>query len=505
MGHATASFDGTTKAWRRPNPDDENPPPAPAPGRCAPGSASASPEESGSDLTINLPAVRLSIGDVIDNLPFSRKYYLALTATMFGFLFDAFDTQVMALALPNVTDAWHLSSSSGGLVGSAALWGMGAGALCFGFISDLFGRRIVMMITVLGIALFTGLSALAQNVDQLIALRFLTGIFMGAMIPIDLTYLAEISPAKYRGRIMATIGVTWPLGQIAAALVAAAILPHGGWRWLFVVGIAPAFVALWIRRQVPESPRWLAKKGRYEEAVAAARKLGSSIDSVEDIDTTTEDDKPEARKSLRAFGVLFQARYLVRTIGTSIGFFIFQAVNYGWAVWVPTLLVEMVGYPIQKAIGAVIVIYAASLLGRLFFTATAERLPRRLAQTLAFLLMGLAALAMTMLLGLDVKTGWVFVMVMVIFQFANDTQPMQVWVSELFPTEVRGLGSSFASTIGRVGAGTAPIVFGALMDHGHLSWVFYAIAIMTLVGIGVTRFILKTETVGRSLASVDAV
>lgn len=445
-----------------------------------------------------------SIGDVIDNLPFSRKYYLALAATMLAFMFDAFDTQIMALALPSVLSEWHLPAVMGGVVGSAALWGMALGALSFGFVSDIFGRRIVMVLTVLGVGLFTGLSAFSTSVEMLVMFRFITGVFLGAMIPIDLAYIAEIAPLRRRGLLMAALGLTWPVGTIAAALSAGVILPTVGWRWLFVVGVVPAFIALYIRRRVPESPRWLAKKGRYSEAIESVRRLGADIRSVDDIDISHEGSSAVKAGAVKSLRVLFEPRYLIRTIGSSISFFLFQAINYGWSVWVPSILITVLGYPIQTAIGAVVLIYTSSIAGRLFFTLTADRLPRRLAQVLAVALMGVCALTMSSLLGLGAEVAWLFLVIMLVFQFAVDTQPLQVWVSEMFPTEIRGLASSFASTIGRVGAGTAPIVFGALMDAHLTVWVFYLIAIMCVLSILVATFVLRAETSGRPLSEVGA-
>lgn len=449
--------------------------------------------------------VKPAIGDVIDNLPLSRKYYVALAATMLAFMFDAFDTQIMALALPSVLDEWNLSPFVGGLIGSSALWGMAVGALTFGFLSDIYGRRMVMIITVLGIGVLTGLSALSTSFEMLMAFRFLSGVFMGAMIPIDLAYIAEIAPKRRRGLLMASLGLTWPIGTILAALAAGALIPTVGWRWLFVVGIIPAFIALYIRRQVPESPRWLAKKGRHAEAVIAAQRLGARISSVDDIDTSSGSDANEKRGALKSFEILFKPLYARRTLGASLAFFLYQGATYGWSVWVPSILITVLGYPLQSAIGAVILIYTVSIGGRLFFTLTADKLPRRLAFIMAYAVMAIAALTMSSLLGLGAESGWIFLLVMLVYQFALDTNPLQVWVAELFPTEVRGLASSFASTVGRIGAATAPIIFGGLMGAGLTNWVFYLIAGMCILSILVAVFVLKTETAGRSLADVGAV
>nr|WP_279587829.1 MFS transporter [Microbacterium ulmi] len=419
---------------------------------------------------------------------------------MLGFFFDAFDTAIMSLALPSVTADWTLTSFQGGLIGSASLWGMGIGALTLGFLSDVYGRRIVMVITVLGVGLFTGLSALSFSPESLIAFRFITGLFIGAMIPIDLAYVAEIAPLKRRGLFLAALGLMWPVGQVAAAITASFVVPTLGWRVLFVIGIVPALFALWIRARVPESPRWLAKKGRLDEAVAVARRLGANV-SVDDVAPSEEEG---GRRSWRAWLILFSPKYAVRTFATSALFFLHQFQSYGWAVWVPTILFVALGYDLKGALSTTILLYVGSIIGRLVLLFTADRIGRRPAMMTTYAVMAVCCLSVPALLGLGNWTV-VFVAILFVYNAANESSPLQIWIAELFPTEVRGIGSSFASAAGRVGGGIGPIVFGLLMDAEITQWVFFTIAICAVLIILITRFVLRIETSGRSLARVGAV
>jgi putative MFS transporter len=443
------------------------------------------------------------VSDIVEQLKLTKVHGWIIAATVLGFFFDSFDSGILAVALPTISKEWQIDSVVGGLIGSASLWGMGVGSIVLGTISDLYGRRLVMIITVLGIGVFTGLSAFAFNPESLWVFRFVTGLFIGAMIPVDLAYVAEISPLKFRGTLMAALGIMWPIGNVVASSAAALIVPDHGWRWLFLLGVIPAFVALWIRRQVPESPRWLAKRGRYAEALVVLRKLGASEASVEQIDTETDDSTP--RHSLRNFRILFTREYGRRTIGTSLLFFLHQFQSYGWTVWVPTIISLVLGFDIKAAIGVTIVLYSGSVIGRLLLLATVNRIGRRAGLIGLYAIVALCAFSVPVLLGTPLSSQtWIFIAIMFVYHVATDYSPLQIWAPELFPTEIRGLGSSFAQAIGRIGGGLGPIFFGFLMSGGDTNWVFLTIAGTAILIILITTFVLKTETRARSLSKVGS-
>lgn len=455
------------------------------------------------DTTTGKPA----IADVMDGLPFSRNHLWATAATIFGFLFDSFDMSILSLALPPLTEEWHLSGATGGVISSSVFWGMMAGAVGLGFLSEILGRRKIMIITIVGMAFFTFLCGLAPNVPTFIACRVLVGVFTGAMIPVDLAYLAEISPAKRRGLIMGAIGVAWPFGSLLATGVASVVVPTVGWRWLFYVAIVPALVGVLVSRLVPESPRWLAKKGRYDEMLTSANHLGAGITSVDELDTT-DDARPDAPRpsvwgNLRT---LFQRRYTIRAIGGCLLYFFNIGMAYGWGVFVPTIIMTALGYPIDKTITAVFLINGASILGRTFVAVTADRLPRVWAVLLAMVVFFACALGMAWVVDLGSGYAWLVLTVMAVFQFAVDMASVfQLWVPELFPSEIRAFSASFASAWGRLGAGTAPILFGFLLGAGNAQAVFYCIAALVVATAAVVLiFLRKSETYGRSLSAAKA-
>jgi len=447
-----------------------------------------------------------SIAEVMDGLPFGRNHLSATAATIFGFFFDSFDTAILSLALPPMVQEWHLSGATSGVIGSSVFWGMLVGAVGLGFLSEILGRRKIMIITILGMAVFTCLGGLAPNVPVFIAFRVLVGIFAGAMIPVDLAYLAEIAPAKRRGLIMGSIGVSWPLGSLLATLVASQVLPAFGWRGLFFLAILPALVGLLVRRLVPESPRWLAKRGRYDEAIRSANRLGATIGSVDDLDTEADAGPATAPSIWSNLRTLFQRRYTVRAIGACLMYCLTVGPSYGWSVFVPTIVMTVLGTPLDQSIPAVLLLNAASVLGRLYVALSADKIPRVYSMLGSMALYFVCALAMVWALGLNTGITWLLLTLMALFQFCGDSAAVyQQWVPELFPSEIRAFSASFASAWGRLGAGTAPILFGALLGGGHTQAVFYLVAgFAVALALTVLIFLRKSETYGRSLSAAKS-
>lgn len=447
-----------------------------------------------------------TVGAVVENLRFSKVHFWAIFATIFGFYFDAIDTSVMSLALPSITKDWGLNGATAGLIGGAIFWGMMIGAASFGFIADLIGRRWVMIITITGMAVFTAASGLAQDVGTFMVFRILTGVFAGAMIPLDLSYLAEISPKKNRGMMMASIGVSWPLGALTATLLAGWLLPFAGWRALFLVMLIPALVALLVRWLVPESPRWLAKRGRWNEAIQQMNRLGADIKSADELDTRLDGEGKEKIRFVDGLKQLFQQRYIVRALGSIFHYFLAYGMFYGWGVFLPTILLTVLGYPLTQTITAVVLTNIASIAGRLTVMFTANKLPRFWTLVTSLVLLMLLALSMSIALGFGPKLAWLFFVIMAVFQYSQDVGTVfQQWVPEMFPSEIRGFAASFTSAFGRVSAAVSPIAVGALVGAGNTRTVFYLVAgIAAILIINVIVFLRKAEAAARSLTDVKA-
>ncbi|HEY2007953.1 MAG TPA: MFS transporter [Rhizomicrobium sp.] len=214
------------------------------------------------------------IGRALDSARLTPRLIFIIAVAAAGFLFDSFDITIVAYALPKIRLEFNLTPQEVGLAGSAALAGMGLGSWCWGWIADKWGRRVVFASTVLMFSLFTGVVGLSMSLGFLVGARFLTGLGLGGMVPIDQALVTEYAPAKIRGRVAAMLPLCWPMGYFCAAGCALLLVPEIGWRWLFAIGVVPALLVFFIRRGVPESPRWLAAKGRHEDARASLHYVG---------------------------------------------------------------------------------------------------------------------------------------------------------------------------------------------------------------------------------------
>ncbi|MCU1651857.1 MAG: major facilitator transporter, partial [Pseudonocardia sp.] len=193
-----------------------------------------------------------------------------------GYMFDAWDVTLNGFLTPLLGTAFHLSTAERGLVATANLIGLAAGAITWGTIADRLGRKQAFGLTLLIFAVFSALGALSPNFGVFLVLRFIAGIGLGGCIPVDYALVSEFSPRAQRGRVLTAMDGWWPIGGTLCGVVATAMLPlHGNWRWMLAVMILPAVLLFWLRRGVPESPIFLARAGREAEARAVIDDLVS--------------------------------------------------------------------------------------------------------------------------------------------------------------------------------------------------------------------------------------
>src|SRR5262245_33262625 len=188
-------------------------------------------------------------------------------------MFDAADFALFGAALPPIAREFGLGPAQAGFLATIGLIGAFVGALFWGTISDYIGRRVAFQATVGIFAVFTGLIALSWNVLSLSVFRFLSNFGLGGEVPVTSTLGSEFSPGKLRGRMTGSIMAAFPLGLAIAALLSLLIIPNFGWRTLFVVGVIPALLLLFVRRFMPESVRFLLSKGRVKEAEETVEKI----------------------------------------------------------------------------------------------------------------------------------------------------------------------------------------------------------------------------------------
>ena len=438
------------------------------------------------------------IGRAIDKTAMNKALAFIIAVAAAGFFFDSFDIVIVSYALPVIKQEFALDPKQLGLIGSAALAGMGVGSWIWGWVADKWGRRVVFALTVLTFSVCTGIAGLSMSLGFLIAARFMTGLGLGGMVPIDQALVAEYAPARIRGRVSAVLPLCWPIGIFAAAGAGLAIVPNFGWRWLFALGALPAILAFIIRRGIPESPRWLADQGRHEEARASLAYVGVTDAALREAQAEL-DAMPKGRiEPDPKFTDLFTMPYLRRVAHTWLMWFCSGFASSAFSVWLPSIFATYYHISLTRSLTFTFIVAGTSVVGRVFSFSLIEILGRKALIVIGYGVAGCAALTFT-----QTTTEWgLLATAMVYGAFADAASlAMTVYTPEVYPVRIRGKGAAIAMGWGRFGGMVSPIVAGFLISADNLVWVWGLMAAFQFTSSGLT-LVLARETSGRNLEAV---
>jgi putative MFS transporter len=370
---------------------------------------------------------------------------------------------------------------------------MFVGAMLWGPIVDKLGRKSGFAATVLGFSLVSGLTAASTGTTEFIVFRFVSGLFLGGMLPVVSALVAEYVAARHRGRFVAVPPIFWPVGLFTAAVAAKVLVPHFGWRSLFVVGVFPAFLAWFVVKRLPESPRWLVTKGRTREAVSVLLALGASQQQVRDL-------APEPVVATVPLGLLLKPPYLKRfVLTTSVLFFGFFG-YYGFVLWLPSILVIHFKISLATTFTYTVLVGVCAILGKMTAFLTVDRLGRRQLFYVGYGLAGVASLVFGLLQN---PTHLLIGACVLSFLLEEAAAGCVVLPTELFPSEVRGTANSWTSAAGKLGSAFSPLLFGVLMARNLYYGIFITMAVFFWMAC-VMVLTLGVETSGRTLQDVGA-
>lgn len=434
-----------------------------------------------------------TVNDVIETLKLSKTHFYIVIIASLGFMFDSFDTYIVSYAMPSIIKEWEIDNVTIGLLSSAAMAGMFVGAVFWGPFTDRMGRKAGFIGTVLGFSLLTGMTAFVPNTFQFGIVRFLTGMCLGGMIPVNTALVSEYVAARYRGRFVSVLTVLWPVGLLLAALCSFALVPTYGWRVLFYIGVLPAVLTFFVAFVVPESPRWLISKGRVEEAAKVLTQIGATESDVANLVSEKKEEKV-------SFFVLFQAKYAKRFLLTGGYYFFAYFGYYGFVLWLPSILARVHGLPLAKTFTYTLFVAIAAILGRLTAFYTIDKFGRKQLFYVGFGIGGIAALIFGLLSDpMHLVIGACFLS----FLYEQGVAGTVVWTAELYPSEVRATATSWSTGLGRVSAALSPIVFGFLLDHQMPYGIYALMAVTFWIAVALVYF-LGIETKGKSLKEVGA-
>ncbi|GLR89726.1 MFS transporter [Bradyrhizobium iriomotense] len=394
-----------------------------------------------------------------------------------GAWFEIYDVFFTAYIGPGLVRSGIFTTSTANFFGFAGLGafvaamfaGLFVGTLVFGQLADRFGRRVVFMGALLWYTAAAALLACQHSAEWIIFFRFLTGIGAGAEIVTIDSYTTELVPANSRGRSFAFLQAIQFSAVPTVALVAwwfvpTAPLGFDGWRWVIWIGCLGAVAVWFIRLGLPESPRWLAQRGRIAEADAIVSRLEHEI--VARTGTSLSEPKPHppvAQEQKVNFAVLWQSRYRGRTIMMLV-FNFFQSIGYyGFASWIPTLLIAK-GINVTHSLLYSFVIAIANPIGPLLSMSFAERIERK------WIVVGSAsAMAVIGIIFSKQEDAALIVALGVAMALASNclTFSYRAYQAELFPTRMRSRAIGVVYSISRISAMFSGFLIAfCLRDYG---------------------------------------
>ena len=397
-------------------------------------------------------AIELSRSQRLDRLPLTAAHRRLLAGSGVGWALDAMDVGLVSFILAALAVQWSLSPGELSLIASIGFVGMAVGAGLGGLLADRVGRRSVFALTLLVYGLATGASALATGVAMLLVLRFITGLGLGAELPVASTLVSEYAPARIRGRVVVILESFWAVGWVCAALIGYFVVPSSanGWRWAFAIGMLPAAYAIVVRWKLPESVRFLERRGRTVEAEAAVQRFEASA-GVAPVPSPAHPPVTDVRPSLAQ---LWTPTYRVRTTALWLTWFGVNFAYYGAFIWLPTLLVAS-GFGLVKSFEYTLIITLAQLPGYAVAAVLIERWGRR--ATLVTFLAGSAVAAAGFGFASTVPTVLVAGIALSFFNLGA-WGALYAVTPEVYPTALRATGAGSATAFGRIAAILAPLV-----------------------------------------------
>jgi MFS transporter, putative metabolite:H+ symporter len=430
---------------------------------------------------------RLDVEAVLGAAGFTPFHRRAVAITGIAWTFVAMEILLIGFTLPLFGSLWDLSATWLGWIGASALAGSLVGSLLLGRLADQIGRRRIFQASILWYSIFTALTALAWGPASLLALRFLAGIGLGGMLVVDPSLLAEYLPPQRRGRFLVLLDFFWPIGLLMAIGLSWVFLDRlgGAWRWLFVAAALPAFLAYVARRTLPESPYWLARRGRLTEA---ADVLGGITGHPVDGDSLAVSEEPSS-----------SPRELFRTplrATSAVIILVWMALNvsyYGLFIWLPGVLGAQgtVALNVYVLLALVALAQFPGYAASLWLVEAWGRKPT-LAAFLA--LGGVSALTFALAHSTAVYVAALFFVGFNLGAWGA----VYPYTSELFPTRLRSTAFGMVEGVGKAAAIAGPYLFGYLLDTtGATMWSLTFVAAVMTAGALVT--LLGRETRGAKL------
>ncbi|MCD7985192.1 MAG: MFS transporter [Desulfovibrio sp.] len=443
----------------------------------------------------------------LDRMPMNKSVMLLVGLLSWCWVMEAFDIGMIGQVVLVLKNLWHMDAGTIGILGSCSTAGVVIGTACAGFLTDRFGRKKILLWGVFIFTFFTLVGSVIADLWWIVSMRFIAGLGAGAVFPLPYLMISEIAPASHRGILVCICN---------AVLTAAYVLPtlcgswairnfplETAWRVPFIVGGIPIITIWFFHNYLPESPRWLMKRGRHEEVRRLVERLEKSA-GVEHDDNfvdpqvlrnlqRTETDRSVGR--VANWRMLFQPPYLSRSL---VSWSMFSAGLITWyvvMVYVPTILTTY-GFELSNSVilaGAMTVLGGV---GSVVMGPLADKYGRKLVWSLYVII---TIISLFLLTSTESITALLCIGALVAF-FGTGIMPIcKVYVAEQYPTELRGVGTGFGEAVSRIVGGVLATYYLAFfLAMGGVKAVFIFMAVAFGIAI-IALWLWGQETAGRSV------
>jgi putative MFS transporter len=393
------------------------------------------------------------VGSALDEAKISPLHRRVVGLIAAGYFCDVIDFTVFGSLVPFIIKSGFAPAAQAAVIGSATIFGLALGTAGQGEFSDRFGRRFIYQFNLLLFGVFTILGALAPSVTLLVICRFIAGIGLGAEQPLAFAYAGEYAPKRIRGRILAIVhfiggACVWPIGTglvIGTSALFASYYPDAAqsadyvWRGVWILVGVLALIVWVFRFTLPESPRYLATHGRGDEAIKVLGRLG--------IAGPTEPLSIDAASNTKSdpFSVVF-SKFPRRVIAGMICFSAFFGIAIGLGAWLPNIM-NGKGFTITKSLQYTLAMNFAVPCASIFMMYALDKYGRKITAICAFVAAGLMAIVFA---NAETATELIIAGFIMIFFVQVAGNSMQIFASEVFPTNARASGFGWASGVGRL-------------------------------------------------------
>jgi putative MFS transporter len=411
------------------------------------------------------------VGNALDNAKISRLHVKVVALIAAGYFFDVIDLIVLGSLIPDMIATKFGTGPELAIVGAATVFGMFIGAAGQGEFSDRWGRKTVYQFNLLLFGVFTILGALAPSVFWLVVCRFIAGLGLGGEQPLAFAYAGEYAPKRIRGRILAIVhfiggACVWPIASLFTLFFRDSI----GWRGVWIVIGIGALVVWLFRFWLPESPRYLATRGRSKEALDVLERLGLDRPKEPLSESVAGGSKSDP------FAVVFKM-FPKRVVAGMICFSAFFGTAIGLGTWLPNIMTEK-GFTITKSLTYTFGMTLAVPCASLFMMYALDKFGRKKTSVTAFICAGIMAIVFANATSDTQLLVAGFIMIFFV-QVAGNS--MQIFASEVFPTNARASGFGWAAGVGRLAtAFIVPSILLIQQTYG-LTTVFVCLAVLLLI------------------------